>query len=553
MRAFVNNQSGAGRAGRLDADPAVRQAGAARGRRRASRTRRSGPRRRAAATEQSYSRKLRELRYAVALEEKYSKRQILERYLNIAYFGGGAYGVEAAARRYFSTHARDLTLAQAATAGRHRPAADRLRPDPQPRALPRPAQRRARPDGRGRPGRPAGGRGGEGHRARPQAGEALAGRTAARSRRSRSSATSCSRRSSTTRRSAPRATTGPTCCCAAASPSPRPSTANAQRNAQDVAGRPRQPDATRWPPRWPRCSPGTGQIKAMAVSRGFGDEQGADQVQPRDRPGVRRQPRLPGRVDVQGRSSPRPPWRRATRSTTASTRRTRSTSARSRAATARRSTTSGTRSTRPRARTATTRCRPASRARSTPTSPSSTERVGVCRPAQIAEALGVRRADGKKLQAVKSFTLGVNEVSPLTMAEAYATFAARGTHCNAVAILEVTDPTGNRLSVPDADCQQVHRPGDRRRHERAAAGRHDAAAPAPGPQIGRPAAGKTGTTNRGPRSGSSATRPTSRPPSGPATRHRRRAATRSSEPGHRRRLLRRRLRWLPARPDLAAR
>src|SRR3954447_7619157 len=67
-----------------------------------------------AATEQSYSRKVRELRYAVALEEKYSKQQILERYLNIAYFGSGAYGVEAAARHYFSVSAKDLTLPQAA-------------------------------------------------------------------------------------------------------------------------------------------------------------------------------------------------------------------------------------------------------------------------------------------------------------------------------------------------------------------------------------------------------------------------------------------------------
>ena len=67
-----------------------------------------------AAVAQSYTRKLRELRYAVALEEKYTKQQILERYLNIAYFGAGAYGVEAAAKRYFNTHARDLTLPQAA-------------------------------------------------------------------------------------------------------------------------------------------------------------------------------------------------------------------------------------------------------------------------------------------------------------------------------------------------------------------------------------------------------------------------------------------------------
>jgi membrane peptidoglycan carboxypeptidase len=59
-------------------------------------------------------RKIRELRYAIAMEKKLTKDQILERYLNIAYYGDGAYGVEAAARHYFSTHADQLTLAQAA-------------------------------------------------------------------------------------------------------------------------------------------------------------------------------------------------------------------------------------------------------------------------------------------------------------------------------------------------------------------------------------------------------------------------------------------------------
>ena len=48
-------------------------------------------------------RKIRELRYAIAMEKKFTKDQILERYLNIAYYGEGAYGVEAAARHYFST------------------------------------------------------------------------------------------------------------------------------------------------------------------------------------------------------------------------------------------------------------------------------------------------------------------------------------------------------------------------------------------------------------------------------------------------------------------
>ena len=66
------------------------------------------------AQEQSLARKVLELRYAVALESKYSKDEILSRYLNIAYFGDGAYGVEAAARHYFGVTAKDLTLVQAA-------------------------------------------------------------------------------------------------------------------------------------------------------------------------------------------------------------------------------------------------------------------------------------------------------------------------------------------------------------------------------------------------------------------------------------------------------
>ncbi|RBY96164.1 penicillin-binding protein [Blastococcus sp. TF02-8] len=60
------------------------------------------------------SRKLREARLALALEETYSKDEILTRYLNIVYFGEGAYGIQSAAQRYFSTNAADLTLPQAA-------------------------------------------------------------------------------------------------------------------------------------------------------------------------------------------------------------------------------------------------------------------------------------------------------------------------------------------------------------------------------------------------------------------------------------------------------
>jgi membrane peptidoglycan carboxypeptidase len=70
---------------------------------------------REAALEASYARKLNELRYAMGVEEKYTKDEILGKYLNIAYFGAGAYGVEAAAKRFFGVKAARLTLPQAAT------------------------------------------------------------------------------------------------------------------------------------------------------------------------------------------------------------------------------------------------------------------------------------------------------------------------------------------------------------------------------------------------------------------------------------------------------
>ena len=70
---------------------------------------------RQAATAETYQRKIAELRYAIAFEQKYSKDWILQRYLNIAYFGDGAYGIEAASRHYFSKPASQLNLREAAT------------------------------------------------------------------------------------------------------------------------------------------------------------------------------------------------------------------------------------------------------------------------------------------------------------------------------------------------------------------------------------------------------------------------------------------------------
>ncbi len=62
----------------------------------------------------SYARKLREAVLALALEWKFSKEQILELYLNKVYFGGGAYGVDAASRKFFGHPGTEITLPEAA-------------------------------------------------------------------------------------------------------------------------------------------------------------------------------------------------------------------------------------------------------------------------------------------------------------------------------------------------------------------------------------------------------------------------------------------------------
>ncbi len=69
----------------------------------------------AKATENTIARKVQELRHAIAMEQTYSKDWILNRYLNTAYFGAGAYGVQAAAQKYFNVPASKLTTVQAAT------------------------------------------------------------------------------------------------------------------------------------------------------------------------------------------------------------------------------------------------------------------------------------------------------------------------------------------------------------------------------------------------------------------------------------------------------
>lgn len=64
--------------------------------------------------EKTFTRKIKEAYYTARLEMFYSKKEILEGYLNRVYYGHGAYGIEAASEYYFGEHADDLTIAQAA-------------------------------------------------------------------------------------------------------------------------------------------------------------------------------------------------------------------------------------------------------------------------------------------------------------------------------------------------------------------------------------------------------------------------------------------------------
>jgi membrane peptidoglycan carboxypeptidase len=99
------------------------------------------------------------------------------------------------------------------------------------------------------------------------------------------------------------------------------------------------------------------------------------------------------------------------------------------------------------------------------------QRVGLCNVVRTAVSMGVHRADGASLLAgvgqpgtaayqppaddVPSFTLGSVNVSPMTMAAAYATVAADGVYCRPVAINQIKAVGGHRLPVATADCHRV--------------------------------------------------------------------------------------------------
>ncbi|MDN2581933.1 transglycosylase domain-containing protein [Aquibium sp. ELW1220] len=84
--------------------------------------------------DRTVERKVQEVLLSLWLEQKHTKAQILEMYLNRVYFGSGAYGVEAASRRYFGKSARDVTLSEAALLAGLLKAPSRLSPARDPKA-----------------------------------------------------------------------------------------------------------------------------------------------------------------------------------------------------------------------------------------------------------------------------------------------------------------------------------------------------------------------------------------------------------------------------------
>ncbi|MDQ1028247.1 membrane peptidoglycan carboxypeptidase [Streptomyces umbrinus] len=84
--------------------------------------------------------------------------------------------------------------------------------------------------------------------------------------------------------------------------------------------------------------------------------------------------------------------------------------------------------------------------------------IGICPVTDMAGKMGVERADGKKMNQAPSIALGTQEMSPLTMASAYATFATRGTYCSPIAIESIRQTVGGQkksLPVPKSTCSRA--------------------------------------------------------------------------------------------------
>jgi membrane peptidoglycan carboxypeptidase len=120
------------------------------------------------------------------------------------------------------------------------------------------------------------------------------------------------------------------------------------------------------------------------------------------------------------------------------------------------------------------------------------QRVGVCDAVKMAQNFGMKRANGQPLKLIPSQVLGTNEIDVTHLAAAYAGFAARGQYCTPVAITDVTDAKGNKIKVPRTQCSTGVSSETADEVTKILQGVLTNGTGA-GMGIGRPAAGKTGT------------------------------------------------------------
>jgi membrane peptidoglycan carboxypeptidase len=406
-----------------------------------------------AARGDSSARKIKEVRLALALEKRFTKGEILSRYLNIAYFGSGAYGIEAASRRYFSKPAANLTLAEAATlagivqrptsydpirnpdlsAERRNIVLDRMAslayisPADAERAQKIPMQALLNPS------------------------QVSNGCTSSYApffcdyvlqsiRENNIFGETPEAREAFLRRGGYTITTtmDPTVQKAVTE------VVNSTIPIDDPSGKAAAISMVQ---------PGTGQILAMTQNRNWGTSGRGNTTYNYNAPQS-----MGGTIGMQAGStfkiftlaaaleagiSPNE-YISAPSPNTFTNFRNCDTGAIYEPVTVRNSTTSGTLNM------------PQATAYSTNTYfMAIEERTGICRPADIAESLGVTLGNGEPLLRVPSFTLGTMEIAPLSLANAYATFAAHGRYCEPVPILEIRDRDGAKLPVPNGDCRQV--------------------------------------------------------------------------------------------------
>ena len=125
--------------------------------------------------------------------------------------------------------------------------------------------------------------------------------------------------------------------------------------------------------------------------------------------------------------------------------------------------------------------------------------VDLCSVMEGAADIGVHRAGGQagegNFTAVPANVLGSDSVAPLTMAAAFAAFAANGVFCEPIAITSVVDSDGSELPVPDAGCHQAISPEIAAGLNYALSQVWSGTASSVGGLPGRTAAGKTGTTS----------------------------------------------------------